>query len=438
MSGIRYKQPVRALLLPILPALLLTGCFEPNRAYWLKGRGAAAQAVLPHEKDAGTFYPHLAVVEIDEQGDLWSGKEVRRAQDMIKATPKPPIVFIYVHGWQNNARPNNKDLQTFSDYLAELARNPRIAKDATVCGVFIGWRGATFPDWFDSTVIGRLPRFASFWSRLDATNRVAGVSLTRAIGEIVSASRKHPVDRGVSILIGYSFGGRIVERTLGQALVMQHAFSSEQDGALLPADLTILINSASESLYAREIKLALESWKTPRPAIISLTADSDMVTAAAWPFAQTFQHLFGGFRGYDRRGHKESQLGYVFTTAGHKPPTFTHQVRETAQTALPNGQTAFEYNADHASPERFFITANDNRLHTFSLQPLAADRPGALPVGGYWVVDLPPTILRGHGGILEDGGIFSRQITEMIAALFHITNAEDIQSTPRVELKDSE
>lgn len=404
----------------------------------MSGRGVAARAVLPRERDAHVFYPHLAVVEIDEQGDLWSGKEIRRAQEMIKSTPKPPILFIYVHGWQNNARPTNKDLRTFSSYLAELSKIPRIAQDNTVCGVFVGWRGATFPDWFDRTVVGYLPRFASFWSRLDATNRVAGVPLTRAIGELVSATREHPIDRGVSILIGYSFGGRIVERTLGQALVMQHAFSAEQDGALLPADLTILINSASESLYAREIKLALASWHAPRPAIISMTADSDIVTGAAWPFAQTFQHLFGGFRTYDRDGRRESQLGYVFTTAGHKPPTFTHEVKEIALEPPPGGQTAFEYNADHASPARFYITANDKRLHAFSLQPLRPDRPGALPMGGYWVVDVPPTILRGHGGILEDGGIFSPQITEMLAALFRITNADDIQTTPRAKLMDSE
>lgn len=415
-------------LLILIPAL--AGCVEPNRAYWTGGRGAEAAAVLPHERDADSFYPKLAVVEIDEQGDLWCEDQVKRAASMVQSTSKPPLLFIYVHGWQNNARPTNKDLHTFSDYLAELAKNPRINRDFTVTGVFIGWRGATLAEWLDDTVIGRVPRLATFWSRLGATNRVAGVPLTRAIGEIVAASREHADGPGVSVLLGYSFGGRIVERTLGQALVMQHALAADRDGAVFPADLTILLNSASEALYAREIKLALETWRSPRPAVISVTADSDMVTSVAWPFGQFVQHIFGGFRSYHRTTPAESQLKYVFSTAGHRPETFTHEVTEIPALSLETGQSAFEFNTDYASPGRFYVTDEKDRLHAFEMNPLSANRPRALPVGGYWVVDVPPVILQGHGGIVEDGGIFSRQITELIAAFFRMTQAEALSDTP--------
>lgn len=418
-----------------LAAALLTGCFEPNRAYWMSGRDGSGAAILPSEKDP-EFYRHLAVVEIDEQGDLWDAEQIKRAQEMIRSTKKSPLLFIYVHGWQTNARPSNKDLQTFSWYLDQLSENPRIASTSTVCGVFVGWRGASFPSAMDKTGIGYLPRFGSFWSRLDATNRVAGVPLTRAIAQVVSAARTHPVERGISILLGYSFGGRVLERTLGQALVMQHAFSAEQDGAFLPADLTILINSASEAIYSREIKLALKDWHSERPAIISMTADTDLVTTYAWPFGQTFQHLFGGFRRYDRDGLKESQRSYVFTTAGHQAAALTHDVDPIPTTPIPGGQSALAYNMDHATPERFYITDRKGQPHAFSLYKLPEDRPGALPVGGYWVMAVPPMILQGHGGIADDGGIFSPQITEMLAALYCITNAQKIQSTPRARLTD--
>lgn len=423
------QSRVRCALLLSALVILLSGC-EPNRAYWMAGRGAEAAAVLPRERDAAAFYPQLAVVEIDEQGDLWCEDQVNRAARMMKSTPKPPLLFVYVHGWQNNARPTNKDLHTFSDYLTELAKNPRIAREFTVTGVFIGWRGATLADWLDDTVIGRLPRLATFWSRLGATNRVAGVPLTRAIGEIVAASREHSGGPGVSVLLGYSFGGRIVERTLGQALVMQHALAADRDGAIFPADLTILINSASEALYAREIKLALRTWSDPRPAIISVTADSDMVTSVAWPFGQFVQHIFGGFRSYARTSPPESQRKYVFSTAGHRPETFTHEVNQIPARALPPEQSAFEFNTDSASPGRFYVTDDRNRLHAFAMTPLPPDRPRALPVGGYWVVDVPPVILQGHGGIVEDGGIFSRQITELIAAFFRVTQAEASKDAP--------
>lgn len=428
----KHRKARAGRLALLLVALALAGCAEPNKPYWMTGHGETARAVLPRER--GDFYENLAVVEIDEQGDLWSGEQIRRAREMIRATAKPPLLFVYVHGWQNNAHPTNKDLITFNWYLRQLAKNPRIAAGSTVCGVFIGWRGATLRD---LKGLDYLPRFATFWSRLDATNRVAGVPLTRAIGEIVAAAREHPVDRGVSVLLGYSFGGRVLERTLGQALVMQHAFSADQDGALLPADLTILINSASEALYAREIKLALSNWKSERPAIISITADTDLVTTYAWPFGQTFMHLFGSFRDYERRNRRETQHSYVFSTAGHRPETFTHEVAAIPATTIPDGQTAFAYNADHATAEKFYITRDDGKLDAFALRRLPSGRPGALPVGGYWVLDVPPDILQGHGGLVQDGGIFSPQITEMLAALFRITRAEDIESTPRARLSKS-
>jgi len=418
--------------------LALGGCIEPNRSYWLTKPPQNPAAVLPSQTDPRKFYERLAVVEVDEQGDLWSGRELTRARKMIHDTPRIPLLLVYIHGWQNNARPTNRDLATFSAYLDKLSKLPSIAEYYSVCGVFIGWRGATFTAQLDSVGIGYLPRFASFWSRLDATNRVAGVPVTRAISQLVESARSYPRGRGVSVLMGYSFGGRILERTFGQALVAQHAFANEQDEAILPADLTILINSASEAIYAREIKLAMKDWHGSRPAIISLTADTDAVTAVAWPFASFFKHIFGGFRPYYRDGREESQRSYLFSTAGHKESLFTHQVTALGEEPVPGGADAFTYNGSHATPAKFFITGPDDKTYAFSLKALPADRPGALPVGGYWVFDVPSMILKGHGGIFKLGGIFSRPVTELLAALSSITQTEQIKSSPRVHLSEDE
>jgi len=417
----------------LLACVLLGGCVEPNRAYWLGSSMRDPMAVLPSQKNP-KFFSRLAVVELDEQGDLWSGKQITLARKMIGSTPKVPLLVVYFHGWQNNAKPTNRDLETFSTYLGKLAELPAIKKDFTICGVFMGWRGATFTAGLDRLGIGYVPRFGSFWSRLDATNRVAGVPATRAIAEIVSAARTSPRGRGVSVVIGYSFGGRILERTFGQALVSQHAYTADQDGALLPADLTILINSASESLYAREIKLAMKDWHGSRPAFISITADTDMVTAVAWPFGATFKHLFGGFRPYYHEGREESQKSYLFTTAGHKESLFTHRVGELGEQPVPGGVSPFTYNGQHATAKKFFVTGPKGSAYAFSLETLPPHRPGAMPVGGYWVFQVPRMILQGHGGILTQGGIFSTPVTDLLAALSAITGAEEIRETPRVKL----
>jgi len=68
------------------------------------------------------------------------------------------------------------------------------------------------------------------------------------------------------------------------------------------------------------------------------------------------------------------------------------------------------------------------------LETLPGGRPGVLPTGGYWVLHVPSAILKGHGGIFEEGGIFSEQVTDVLAALYSITNTDEIRSTQRVQL----
>ncbi|MBN8711455.1 MAG: hypothetical protein BGO12_10410 [Verrucomicrobia bacterium 61-8] len=414
----------------------LAGCAMPNKPYWVSDWKRNPQAVEPAQVDPKRFSSRLAVVELDEQGDLWGGHQLETARKMVHDSPKRPLLVIYIHGWQTNAHPRNRDLQTFSNFIAKLEAAPEVKDNFTVTGVFIGWRGASFTSESSFTGIGYVARQASFWSRLDATNRVAGVPLTGAIAQLVSAARSCPSDRGVSMLIGYSFGGRILERTLGQALVSQHAYSSDQDGALLPADLTILINPASESLYARQLKLAMKNWKSPHPAIISLTSESDLVTAVAWPAANWISNVFGGFRKYVRQGTRESQKSFVVSTAGHDPRMPTHAFVYEGPATVPDGRSAFEYNADKATAKRFYVS-QPNGTSAYGLETLPGGRPGALPTGGYWVLHVPSEILKGHGGIFEEGGIFSEQVTDVLAALYSITNTDEIRSTQRVELNTS-
>ena len=64
---------------------------------------------------------------------------------------------------------------------------------------------------------------------------------------------------GRLIFIGHSFGGRILEKALAQAIVGQTS-AYPRIKVTLPADLTLLINPASEAITAPRLRLALNDW----------------------------------------------------------------------------------------------------------------------------------------------------------------------------------
>jgi hypothetical protein len=181
-----------------------------------------ALPVIPADIDAKAFYPRLAVIEVDEQGDFWSAAQIRRATKMISSTNRRPLVVTFVHGWHNNARPDNRDLQTFNNLLLKLQKSQSFRDKVDVCGIFIAWRGESYNPRFDWTLANLIGRYATFYSRKEATDRRAGVPLTTVIADIAKAAREH-TPRGITVFVGHSFGGRILERVVGQAIVAQSA-----------------------------------------------------------------------------------------------------------------------------------------------------------------------------------------------------------------------
>lgn len=418
--------------------VFLVGCATPNKPYWIVEKDGVVEAVKPASKDPH-FYKRLAVVEFDEQGDVWSQKQIQAAQSMVKESPKPPLLLVFIHGWQNNAHPKNLDLDTFNKLLFELNSAKSIYRQFTVNGVYIGWRGATFFKESDWTGVGWVMRQTSFWSRRAATDRVAGVPLTGALAQLSAAARGAKSGRGVTVFIGHSFGGRIMERALGQALVSQAAFSNSDQLELL-ADLTVLINPASESLYARNLRLTTKSQK--RPAIVSITAENDSATSFAWPVGLHLASAFGGFRDYSYRSiPKESQRGYVTRTTGHDGRMLTHSIEPAPAQSLPKTEDSFGFNLARAKEGTFLIRDRNGTPISYRIRRLDKRTDGKkgvrwmLPDGPYWVMRVPPQVLDGHGGELRTRGIFSDQVIDLLGAVFSLTKAGDISATPTVTMQ---
>ena len=58
----------------------------------------------------------LAFVEFDDQGELWSNRQVLAADQLIReasASEQGIILNVFIHGWQHNASPNDKNVAGF-------------------------------------------------------------------------------------------------------------------------------------------------------------------------------------------------------------------------------------------------------------------------------------------------------------------------------------
>jgi hypothetical protein len=237
----------------------------------------------------------LAYIEFDDMGEYWTiGKlgaphaeansQVEAAVDLIaerrRRTAKPVAVIAFIHGWKNNASEydeRKKNLAGFKDQLQQLAEHDL---DHSYIGVFFSWRGQSLP--------GDL--FFSYWNRRDAARRVGGASMTEAIFRLMFVT-KPPVPpsltgenpcgavnpttspnppRDMFVLIGHSFGVRILERAISQPLmallyerrseadICRKAYNKDHKDHPLnviafesPADLIVTINAANDAFEAK-------------------------------------------------------------------------------------------------------------------------------------------------------------------------------------------
>ena len=183
----------------------------------------------------------MAFIEFGEQGSYQDPTQLQNALDLIRVTEKP-LVITYVHGWQNNVQ--SDDVAKFESLLARLNRAPAIrAVGFHVVGVYLGWRGRLTP----------VPvlKEVSFWNRKATAERLASnYDCYDAIASISEEARKHGRARNYTVLLGHSFGGLIVERSVAHAVNAEIHGHADSDRSM-PADLMIAVNPASDSILAR-------------------------------------------------------------------------------------------------------------------------------------------------------------------------------------------
>ena len=388
----------------------------------------------------------LAFIEFDDMGELWTignlrapgesplpdNSQTQEAVDLIKLRQcefKAKVTVVtFIHGWKNNAssydETHDKSLKGFKDTLALFARD----SSRHYIGVFIAWRG--------QVVGGNI--FTSYWNRRDTADRVAGTSMTEALFRLMYATKGGyalgdpcvPDDNGGNpysqfIVIGHSFGGRILERSLVQplmSLIAERAArisdgcdvsgGSKQTPATgspfrFPANLVVFINPANDSF---EGKAAIEGMmrfglavdrpqmsKTEEkgtavsgPLFLSITSQGDWATGRIMPVAQSMTMLGKKFRGHyeknaSQRGQSQKhRQGYYYRhNEGNVKDLWTHEIKANASCTT----------AD-------CISFSDGDV-PYSMSAI----PSAWNTTPFWVAQTPSSLIPNHSDIFQRGVI---------------------------------
>jgi hypothetical protein len=384
----------------------------------------------------------ISFVEFDERGDFWDRRQLGRANISIQKTKKPILLVTYIHGWHHNAddrKPGTKNLgevQTFRCLLSELAMSES-TKDFQVHGVYLGWRGRLVQGPLD---------YLTFLDRKGAATRVAGTPVTEAIFELIRQARRRNSD-SKCIVIGHSFGALVLEKAMAQALtggILAQDVQSNGQPFNAPADLILLVNSAGESIYAKEMSDMLirikhrGSINGKHPLLVSITSESDTATSRWFPIGTFFPNLFAHRQYYwdtkfGESSHKKDQNKYLTTTPGHNRLLFTHEIDPvTGASTLPSASTiatlklaqkdcpseelqnpAFEENLQQPHGMTFATGSkiDPQQLKWWTISAKVEDDRNP-----YWIMHVPDEIIHEHAPIFTPGG------RALMAALFRITN----------------
>ena len=359
---------------------------------------------------AGTRY-NLAFIEFGEQGSYQDISQLQDAAELIKRTARP-FVVTYIHGWHNNAVSN--DVDRFRAFLNELSRSPSIQRsNYNVIGVYLGWRGeiTKFPGITELT----------FWSRKAAAERLASnLDCYDAIATISETARKYHKQEGqYTILVGHSFGGLVVERSVAHAInAMTHGYGDSEKS--LPADLIVLLNSASDSILARQMIAALYSrhLEGKQQFVVSLTSSGDGATGnwfrvgtSVAAISKVFDKV--GVPGREK-GEKKSEKLFYTSTPGHSQFLVNHETKYLRLDPNRSGKTAFEANLSGADPSDPYVFATPlDQSKSGPLKLWRFERVGSVDVP-YWDVRVSPAIIKDHGDVWND------KAQAMVAAIFRL------------------
>jgi len=397
----------------------------------------------------------MALIEFGDQGSPLDNAQRKAALEIIHRAPRP-LLFVYIHGWQNNAV--SGDVCKFEHFLDTVSSYPEFTgRKIDVIGVYMAWRGVdiTLP----------VAKFLTFWSRKSTGEEIAAAnSCLASIEELAVAARAPGKDYHHTVLLGHSFGGLVLGATISHSIL---GANGEGGRSTSPWDMAVAFNSAASAVNARQLvseldylykydpqrrayvsrgNLGEETTAVPenRPAMVFLQSENDSATGTIFPIGQGLIDVASLHTHWQKvkvpghQGEKVSENEFYTHTPGNSPYLVNYHVVPLGNTAPPSGlrateNRAFEANIRANHPDFKFYTSEHNNGHEANRCKNGNYTPGDThsPSGKEiwrqwqfqytgnarvpcWIVRVPKDIIWGHGGLWSDNSV------AMLAALFRM------------------
>jgi pimeloyl-ACP methyl ester carboxylesterase len=415
----KSTQPSVLCIALIQLTTLLAGCIRPQNYHPNNSSIISYRYRSDDSQGYGTNYFNTAkpsvllthayecYIEFDARGSMYRDRvgtptQLNAAVDLIKAvkqsssgSPQRIAVYVFVHGWKNNASEDAGNVWGFRRFLSDVAAQ----SDIPIIGVYMGWPGASLKN----------DQFLSFWNREPIADNVGQSSDFRnALRSVLQAAKGDSYDspeRSIAVVIGHSFGGIVLEHAATDLLEEQIAkpgnVTDETGRAHVqpPADLFVLVNEAGASAIAlpfllqlkegaAEYECSVQGEDRDCPLLLSMTSVGDVATKFAYPggeFLSFNRSKTASITPPDDFG-QSSTLPYNLLTAANMVALQSHQIiRLTGSIRCDKtGQIPIRLSASETycmEPS----TSNSSRNHT-----------------PYWIMQLPQVFVPDHSTVFRD------------------------------------
>jgi hypothetical protein len=439
------RESLLLLFVPLALILLsLTGCAPIGPTY-----GTDDKNILHDDSEY-----KLAAIEFGELGSYADADkgELDNTIRLLQKTERPLLV-VYIHGWLNNA--TSGDVGNFKGFLSRLSQSKQVSiHHYTVFGVYFAWPGKSL----DIPYL----QYLTFWNRKQAAERIASNGdCLDAIEQLSQTARLH--ENNYVFLIGHSFGGLILERTV------EHTLRTLQGQKVKPPwDLALMLNPASDSVLTRQLVSDLDKlykysadpipgnplqWgghyvaksgggdpiAESQPTVVELQSENDTATGTVFPIGSNAGVVVNGHWAWNqvevpRTRNLVSERDFYLSTPGNDNYLVNYEIVRSPGT-FSGDSDAFDYNLEHNPVGGVFFTSAPKDSQTAakagkeSRPALSAPKtqPQAWRIrfvanhGKYigvqvpfWIVRVPSDIIDNHGGIWSDNNM------ALMAAIFRM------------------
>ena len=388
----------------------------------------------------------MGFIEFGDQGSALDESQRTAALNVIRKA-KRPLLFVYIHGWQNDA--TSGDTCKFEHFLDTLSRFPEMKEHKIdIIGIYIAWRGK------DLTIPGL--DLLTFWSRKSAGGEVAAENgCLAAISELAMAARAPDKQLHHCVLMGHSFGGLVLGNTISHSILDASA-NGERNSS--PWDMAVAFNSADDSISTRQLMAELDhlykydparhayvsrpgapgkvaTIGENRPLLVILQAENDSATGGFFPIGTNVANVTGLRYHWTQvsvpgsNGVMVSEKEFETHTPGNNKYLINYKVEPRGDATPPpwvkgSENRAVEANAVRNLQGRNFYTSTVNDGHEARFCPGSTYEPDAVKPASekelwkkweivytgnarvpFWIVRVPKEIISGHGGLWSDNSI---------------------------------